>query len=551
MREPRIQKMSVQAIRRHLDDGVFAVPKLQREFVWDGRRAAKLLDSIYQNMPIGSLVVWETEKKNFYLLRQDLHILPPFNQRSHRGWFLIDGQQRLSVLHQAFKGEQKTNSMGKVIDFGRLCFVPRPADGESHFVHRRPVDRQYIPIGDILRGGKRFMRRFPKWLRGRLTDCRERVTRYRVPTVVVQSADLDEVRETFVRINSQGMKIGAADRAFARAAKVDLRSHAHALRAGLSTDFHHLDYNAILQGFAFLTHERELDVGGRALQATVDWWERQILRGRAGQSQFTKRWRKYRTAFSKSLDYLRNNFSVLDPSFLPYPNMLATLSVFFFHHPAAPGSSQRRELRRWFWATGVCQRYSGRGFRNNLIADVRFFRRLAGSNGRFKLGDRAFRHDVLRTSYTQRSALASAFFCLLAKRKPVYVANGEPIPLKDFSARANRDDRHHIFPKALLAPRGFSAREYNSLCNICFVVAEENQQFGAKRPDRYLGPFMKKRHFGRAMRSHLIPTGPNSGLTLRNARKAFRKFRTARLELVCAEFNREAELRGLGLFRRE
>jgi len=41
----------------------FAVPKLQRNFVWDPSHAAKLLDSLYRKMPIGSLFLWENAPK--------------------------------------------------------------------------------------------------------------------------------------------------------------------------------------------------------------------------------------------------------------------------------------------------------------------------------------------------------------------------------------------------------------------------------------------------------------------------------------------------------
>ena len=55
-----------------------AIPKLQRNFVWDARRAAKLLDSIYYQMPVGSLFLWEMERKSANLIRQAIGALPSF-----------------------------------------------------------------------------------------------------------------------------------------------------------------------------------------------------------------------------------------------------------------------------------------------------------------------------------------------------------------------------------------------------------------------------------------------------------------------------------------
>jgi uncharacterized protein with ParB-like and HNH nuclease domain len=111
--------LSVRALRRHLLARRFA-PKLQRNFVWDGNRAAKLLDSIFREMPVGSLFLWEMDRKSGNLIRQSADVLPSFNSKNPHVWFVIDGQQRLSVLYQAFEAQERRNDEGRDIDFGRL-----------------------------------------------------------------------------------------------------------------------------------------------------------------------------------------------------------------------------------------------------------------------------------------------------------------------------------------------------------------------------------------------------------------------------------------------
>lgn len=551
MKAPQIHQVSVRKLRRLLKERVFAVPKLQREFVWNGKRAAALLDSIYRHMPIGSILVWETKAKSYDLLRQALHILPPFDPGNAHGWFLIDGQQRLSVIHEAFEGGEKTNSNGQVIDFGRLCFVLMPDDDEddpTRFVYRKPVYRQFVSVQDVLdRDWQQRHKGYTKLLLEKIKNCRDRILGYKAPVIVVHSDEIEEIREVFLRINSLGMKISAADRAFARAATIDLRDLAHSLRAGLDPGFHDLDFTVVLQGFSFVTPERDLDVGQRVLEATIKWWENRIENdGKEG--VFFRRWGDYRTAFGKAVDYLHQHFGVYHSGFLPSQNMLATMSVFFFHHPPAPNSRQAREIKKWFWTTGVASRYSGRGYRQNMIADVKLFKRLAHSgNTRFVFQDRVDRLEVARAEYTQGSARVNAFFCLLAIRNPCYIENGEPIPPSIYASRANRRDRHHIFPRQLLANYAFKHRDYNTICNICFIAAEENQSFGMKRPDSYLADYMNRRHFARSMKSHFIPHGKDSGLWTKGVRKAYAQFRRARLDMICKSFEDEA---GIKLFRK-
>src|SRR3989304_1132422 len=93
-----IRKRSLQSLLRYIDTGRFAIPRLQREFVWDGRKSAKLLDSIYLGMPIGIPLIWRAKRSEKLFLRQRYDVLPPFNHRNREVWFLADGQQRISAL---------------------------------------------------------------------------------------------------------------------------------------------------------------------------------------------------------------------------------------------------------------------------------------------------------------------------------------------------------------------------------------------------------------------------------------------------------------------
>src|SRR4051794_9986504 len=107
MNSPTFQSILVSKIYTYLAEGRFAIPKLQRAFVWNGHKAAKLLDSMHRGMPIGALTIWETSKKNKDLLRHSLHILPSFQDHNKSVWFILDGQQRLSVLHQVSIGGER------------------------------------------------------------------------------------------------------------------------------------------------------------------------------------------------------------------------------------------------------------------------------------------------------------------------------------------------------------------------------------------------------------------------------------------------------------
>jgi hypothetical protein len=152
------------------------------------------------------------------------------------------------------------------------------------------------------------------------------------------------------------------------------------------------------------------------------------------------------------------------------------------------------------------------------------------------------------TDYTTGGSLVAAFFLMLTHRKPCYLEAGAPMPMEKTASAANRKDKHHIFPKTLLQRNSFSIREANSLCNICYLVAEENQSVGSNKPVVYLHDFRRMKHFARVMKSHLVPYRSDSALWSRQVRPAYRKFILQRLEWIRRAFEKEA---GMRLFRKE
>ena len=482
--------------------------------------------------------------------------MPPFNSANKHIWFVIDGQQRLSVIYQAFEAQKRENDAGREIDFGRLCFVLRPdyeQDSPARIVFRKPVDREFVPLRDILVADwKKRMPSQAKYFLKKIRECRERLLDYPVPVVTVHSATLDEIGEVFVRVNSQGMRITSADRAIALMGKLDVRSMAHELRQRVREEvFAMRGIDSILMGFNLIAEKPQLNGGPPKLEAMARRWSKRIDRDDEEKEEFRKVWHKYQNAFLSAVEYLRNRFPVYNETYLPSANMLATLAVFFFHHSGQPNRQQATEIRKWFWATGVAQRYSGRGYHRNIVSDAKLFESLAnGARKHFIFRDRLDPIlDIQGAQYGSRAARTRAFFCLLACRKPRYLENGERIPIQHNAiTHANRKHRHHIFPQSQLANQ-FSSRVYNSLCNICFLVAYDNQKIGNRLPRHYLADYQEngRGRFRRVMRSHLIPVSDDDGVWQRGLIAAFRQFRQQRLRLICTAFEKEA---GIKLFRK-
>jgi len=558
MKPAQLMSMSIRRLHSHLIERRFAIPKLQRNFVWDGNRAASLLDSIFRDMPIGSLFLWEMTQQSAHLIRQSASVLPPFAQKNTKIWFVIDGQQRLSVIYQALQGETKRNDAGREIDFGRLCFVLNP-DKEDAFakriVYRKPVAREFIPIRDIVAADwKRRIGKQPIAIMKKIQNCRKQLLGYKLPIVQIESATLDEIGEVFTRVNSLGMKVTSADRAIALMGKLDVHAIADELRQKLrEANFELGSVDPILMGFNLVTEELQPEGDPPKLERMARKWSKKIEEDESTRKEFQTIWHRYQDAFLRTVEYLRQHFPVNDETFLPSVNMLSTLAVFFFHHPSPPNGSQTREIRKWFWVTGVAKRYSGAGYHRNLVGDAKLFQDLAlGKKRLFTFTERLDpKFTIQAEQYSSKSARTKAFFCLLASLKPKYLDNGHEIPLGPAAlSPASKTHRHHIFPRARLSQCGFAAAAFNSLCNLCFLVAEDNQSIGSRLPRSYFTDFKStaKAQFQSAMKRHLIPVSASSGVWLPGVKTAYKQFRAERLILICKEFEKAA---GIKIFQKD
>lgn len=78
-------------------DGNIKIPNFQRSFVWKTGQIIKLLYSVYNDYPIGSILLWETKEK-LRALRNVGGIHLPDPRADYPVNYVLDGQQRLSSL---------------------------------------------------------------------------------------------------------------------------------------------------------------------------------------------------------------------------------------------------------------------------------------------------------------------------------------------------------------------------------------------------------------------------------------------------------------------
>src|SRR5262249_44427565 len=115
----RIEELAGRILR-----GDILLPKFQRDFVWEKHQIIDLLDSIANNYPIGSVLLWRSRE----VLRSersiaDLEIAP--TQQDYPVNYLLDGQQRLSTICGAlyWQGKEPDSRWNLAYDLRTKTFL--------------------------------------------------------------------------------------------------------------------------------------------------------------------------------------------------------------------------------------------------------------------------------------------------------------------------------------------------------------------------------------------------------------------------------------------
>lgn len=568
MSKVKFQTLSLSKLKSKFDNAVFAVPHIQRQFVWQKHQVTDLVDSIYLGIPIGVFLIWRADgNKTIELRPTSNNIIPPFNYANKTADIIIDGQQRLSSLYGILKGISPQIDDFALIDFSKVYFdldhkkgeeKKRAKDkgkkdkGEKRFFYRSNLlgsNPPFIQLTDVLNYSPSALANRYKLTNQRLKElkkCKKRFIDYKFYALIVQSKDKKEIEETFIRINSRGMIIKKADILFAQTSKVGLRDRVAETKRGLKHGFNRLKDDIFTSAIALIEGENE--IGVRALKAYVKKFDKKKIT----KAEFKKHWKKYDHAFREAHDFLTDELKIKTLKMLPSDNMFTMLSLFFYHNGPRVTPTQKKELKKWFWHTALGERYSGGNFNKNIPADSRFMVRLSKrEKATYFIDEKIDSVDFLKKRYsTQRSTSVRGYFIYLSQLSPRYLETGEPMYLSDTAAIANRRDRHHIFPSNLFANRRLKTKWKDALVNICLLAANENQSISDDYPCDYLEPYKKKKWFKSVMRSHAIPVKADSGVWGQKIKENFKSFINTRGKLIIDGISKVAGLNKNVLFER-
>jgi hypothetical protein len=206
--------IKIDRIVERIKEGDIKIPAFQRGFVWDQEQIIELLDSIYSNYPIGSILLWSSHER-LKSSRNIAGLKLPDREPAYPVNYVLDGQQRLSSIFAVFCGQREYEPE-------RDGYMSDPTLFEVSF---RFADEKFIPTADtnsaspsmrlsnLLETEAFFaaLESLPRETHAAAKQLYSRVNNYEIPVVTISRRSKAEVGVIFERINSTATTLTTLD----------------------------------------------------------------------------------------------------------------------------------------------------------------------------------------------------------------------------------------------------------------------------------------------------------------------------------------------------
>jgi hypothetical protein len=472
--------LSIRQILQQLADGNIRIPAFQRGFVWDAEKVAYFMDSLYKAYPFGSLLLWRT-KAQLKTERQLGPFVLPERDPEYPIDYVLDGQQRITSIFGVFQTDLKPQQKQDWTDV-YFDYQADPVAQQSQFMvlNETEVDpSRHFSLNvlfDVV-GYRNATANLTENTLKAIDGLQARFKEVRIPVQTFSTENRATVAIVFERVNRRGVELDTLQllSAWTWSDEFDLQQEFKSLSSELQPfGFADVgeDTNLLLRCCAAVLRrdaspDRLVELAGAEVREKFD----DTVNGIKG-----------------AVDFLQRNLKVESVNNLPYLPLLVPLSV-FFESPEGKAvkvsDEQRARLIQWFWRSCFSRRYSS-GVLRNLNADIEEISKLREGNesrlGTFDVTvDKSF---FLDNSFRIDSVNTKTFVLMLANRDPLSFVSGGPIDLKKVLRDYNRNEFHHLYPRAFMRDQE-SKVDPNCLANFCFMSRIDNATLGGVPPSKY------------------------------------------------------------------
>ncbi len=525
--EPR--SLTIDSLLGWVKSGEMAIPEIQRPFVWDTTQVRNLLDSLFQDYPVGYLITWKSP---------DVKLKD--GSRSEGKKILIDGQQRITALMAALLGYSVVTKDYRRIRI-KIAFNPQKRSFE---VANSAIEKDvsWIPDIAVLFDPQTKRRKFVDdyCARNPGTDADEidnsitavvNITTNPIGIIELDSSlDIETVTEIFIRVNSAGVPLSQADFAMSKIA-VNETYGGPELRKAVDY-FCHL---AVAPDFYGTIEKNDTSFAATEYFRKMAWLRQenddlydpsyndmlrvaftsQFRRGKlqdlvallSGRNFETKQYEDqivedtFRRLHEGILSFINEShfkrfiMMIKSAGFIDSALISSQMTLNFAYilyltlrHQSVPDAEIERQVRRWFVMSMLTGRYSGSP-ESTIDFDIRQIdlhgiAAYAETTLRGQLSD-AFWETTLPQAMETSSANSPYFNVYRAAQVKL---NDRGFLSRDITVRElieYKSDVHHVFPADFLKKAGLARGQYNQIANFVIAQSEINIQISNKEPATY------------------------------------------------------------------
>jgi hypothetical protein len=514
-----------------------ALPDFQRDFVWDPYATDELIESIISNYPAGSLLRIKNGQQLLFQPRA-FEGAPELNG-TKPAYLILDGQQRLTSLYQAFfgKGEHRyyldLANLENGKDLEDCAFYLKTEDGQKEYgtIQQQatalvfPLERVFGTSGgfsgwqnqvlDVSGDDTNIVLNLLKRLTKLHDDWIKPIEEYDFPMVTLnEETSGPAVCMIFETLNRTGVKLSVYDLLTARFWPLDFNLREKwedALEDNPILDEFKIDPYYILQVIALLEpgmdNDRKLRAPSVKRSVILDMKVEQARRG----------WDAAVNGLSESLSILRDDCGVLEPGLLPYNTIAIPMAAAWATQKETIGAdagTNRLKILRWFWCSVFGQKYENAPNSQSEKDFAELQRWMKGGEPPESVSEFKFETNLRQVKPRQRAVYRGIMALILQNGALDFHKRGK-ITAQLLADKKNPVDDHHIFPRAYLDKKDAPASLRDCILNRTFIDRVTNRRLSKRAPSDYFSEIRAKQgdnETDETLNSHVLPQGAHSPL---------------------------------------
>lgn len=495
--------IEVAELVERFDRGDIRLPLMQRDYVWRAKKVVKLLDSLYREWPIGSFYVWKAENSHASKPSYGGKPLASSHLDGFCG-FLLDGQQRLTSLSLAIKGEGEAElqhraffdlenekfylgnmkkTIDRRIDNNDPLLVPLSellsCPNENGAAHLKVIEKTLTALAEQNKLGKNHRNR---------DVFRERL--YKLGKILKHKAICEEFRdeleenafELFSRLNKGGTSLSSGDVEAARLASAATRVIVAPMRVlAADAEIRALGINFVFLLRCLVTVHRDNCSFSKLPQK---WAE--------DTGEIDASWKSTEKALRAAVRFVRNELGWRTRRWLP--STMALVPVVYLLAKTGRTALHGKDatyVKRFLLISGLRGLFRG----STETAVNSYVNAIRNSGGDLSRSAKALfdripqnrlyklrKDDIIKTVGTY-SPVMQVYQAFLYDRGARSWPSARP--LRDILDEALSNDPlavHHIFPKKFMLDRDVPIERLNTVANYAIISQPDNAELGDQDP---------------------------------------------------------------------